>query len=199
MNLIHINPKKPEENVIETVINILREGGIIIYPTDTVYGIGANIYNENAIKKVYSIKKRDLNKPLSICVSDIDEIDKIAYIDHNSRKFINKLLPGPFTVILNKKENVPDILTAGSDKIGVRIPDSKICSLISSEFPITTTSANLSGKKVLKSVDEILNEFGEVFDIVIDFGTINDNKPSTVVDLTSSPPKILRRGNDSPF
>ncbi|MGC9517563.1 MAG: L-threonylcarbamoyladenylate synthase [Methanomicrobiales archaeon] len=194
MNLIHINSKKPEENVIETVIDILREGGIIIYPTDTVYGIGANIYNENAIKKVYSIKKRDLNKPLSICVSDIDEIYKIAYTDHNSRKFINKLLPGPYTVILNKKENVPDILTAGSDKIGVRIPDSKICSLISSEFPITTTSANLSGKKVLKSIDEILNEFGEVFDIVIDFGTIKDNKPSTVVDLTCSPPKILRRG-----
>ena len=199
MNLMRIEPQNPDRNKIEKLIEILKNGGVILYPTDTVYGIGANIFDENAVKRVYSIKKRNYAKPLSVCVSNVDEIDKIAYLNSDLRKFINKIFPGPFTVILEKKENVPDIITAGSKKIGVRIPDSALCIELSKEFPITTTSANLSGEEILESVENILRELGDVFDAVIDAGSVKNALPSTVVDLTGSKPKILRKGADLPF
>ncbi len=199
MNLTHINPKNPDKDKIKRFIEILRDGGVIVYPTDTVYGIGANIFNEDAVRRVYSIKKREYGKPISVCVSSVDEIDKIAFLDLSSKRFIEKILPGPFTVILDRKDHVPDILTAGSKKIGVRIPNSPLCMELSREFPITTTSANLSGGKVLESVDDILRELGEAVDVVIDAGPIRKAQPSTVIDLTGSKPKILRKGSDLPF
>ncbi|MDI6645059.1 MAG: L-threonylcarbamoyladenylate synthase [Methanobacteriaceae archaeon] len=199
MNIMRIEPQNPDRNKIEKLIEILKNGGVILYPTDTVYGIGANIFDENAVKKVYSIKKRSYAKPLSVCVSNIDEIEKIAYLNSNLRKFISKIFPGPFTVILEKKENVPDIITAGSKKIGVRIPDSTLCMELSKEFPITTTSANISGEKILESADHILRELGDVFDAIIDASSVKNIKPSTVVDLTGPKPKILRKGSEMPF
>ncbi|GAB4306140.1 MAG: L-threonylcarbamoyladenylate synthase [Methanobacteriaceae archaeon] len=199
MNLMRIEPQNPDKNKIEKIIEILKNGGVILYPTDTVYGIGANIFDKNAVKRVYSIKKRNYDMPLSVCVSNADEIEKIAYLNSDLRKFINNIFPGPFTVILQKKDHVPDIITAGSKKIGVRIPDSKLCMELSKEFPITTTSANISGEKILESVDDILRELGNVFDAVIEAHSLKNTIPSTVVDLTGSKPKILRKGVDLPF
>ena len=199
MNLMRIEPQNPDKNKIEKIIEILKNGGVILYPTDTVYGIGANIFDKNAVKRVYSIKKRNYNMPLSVCVSNADEIEKIAYLNSDLRKFINNIFPGPFTVILEKKDHVPDIITAGSKKIGVRIPDSKLCMELSKEFPITTTSANISGEKILESVYDILRELGDVFDAVIEVHSLKNTIPSTVVDLTGSKPKILRKGVDLPF
>jgi len=135
MNLMRIEPQNPDKNKIEKIIEILKNGGVILYPTDTVYGIGANIFDKNAVKRVYSIKKRNYDMPLSVCVSNADEIEKIAYLNSDLRKFINNIFPGPFTVILQKKDHVPDIITAGSKKIGVRIPDSKLCMELSKSFP----------------------------------------------------------------
>ena len=143
MKIIKISPDNPENKKLKVAIKALNEGKIIIYPTDTVYGIGANIFDLEAVGKVYSIKKRPMNKPLSVCVSKIADIEKIAYLNEKSEKTISSLFPGPFTVILNKKEHVPSILTAEGRKIGIRIPDNKICMELSKEFPITTTSANL--------------------------------------------------------
>jgi len=196
---MRIEPQNPDKNKIEKIIEILKNGGVILYPTDTVYGIGANIFDKNAVKRVYSIKKRNYDMPLSVCVSNADEIEKIAYLNSDLRKFINNIFPGPFTVILQKKDHVPDIITAGSKKIGVRIPDSKLCMELSKEFPITTTSANISGEKILESVDDILRELGNVFDAVIEAHSLKNTIPSTVVDLTGSKPKILRKGVDLPF
>ena len=169
-------------------------GSIVIYPTDTVYGIGANVYDEEAILKVYSIKKRPLNKPLSVCISQIEDIKQVAQMNDGIETVIRKILPGPFTIILKKNDNISSLLTAGSDKIGIRIPDNSVCRDFSRDFPITSTSANLSGYDIPESADEVLNQLGSSVDIMIDAGICKHGTPSTVIDMTVYPPKVLREG-----
>lgn len=191
MKIISIDPRKPEERKIEMAVNILEDSGLVVYPTDTIYGLGANIFRDKAIQKVYSIKGRDYNKPLSVSVSKIGDIDKIAHI--NGIEEIKELLPGPFTIILNKRENISPLLTAGGDKIGVRIPDNRISRELSRKFPITSTSANLSGEKAPESADEIAELWGDSVDLIIDGGKLPGTH-STVIDWTTQPPKVLRKG-----
>ncbi len=195
---LKIDPKSPEKEKIRTVIQYLKDGKVILYPTDTVYGIGANIFNDEAVKKVYQIKKRPLNKPLSVCVSNINDINKIAYLNKDLEKKLKNIFPGPFTIILKKKDIVPEILTSGSDKIGIRIPNNKICLALSREFPITTTSANISGKPICESFKGVLNQFREEIDLIIETGIYNHGVHSTVIDMTFSPPKIIRKGANIP-
>lgn len=193
MKILKINANNPEKNKIKAAISVLKRGGIIVYPTDTVYGIGANILDVEAVQKVYQVKKRSLLKPISACVSKIEDIHKIAYMDKNTEKMVEKILPGPFTVILKKKENVSSILTSGGEKIGVRIPDSKVCMELSTAFPITTTSANISGEKIPESLNGILKQVGDGVDLILDAGVCKHGTHSTVIDMTDSP-KIVRKG-----
>ncbi len=194
MKILKINPDNPEEDKIRAAVDILKEGSIIVYPTDTVYGIGANIFDIKAVKKVYRVKKRFPAKPISACVSKVEDIHKIACMDKNIEAMVEKILPGPFTIILKKKEIVPSILTAGEEKIGVRIPDNKICMELSGKFPITTTSANISGKKVPESVEGVLKQLNDNVDLILDAGACKHGIHSTVIDMTVFPPKILRKG-----
>lgn len=193
MKLIEINPQKPEKRMIKSAIRVLENDGTVVYPTDTIYGLGVSIYSEKAIKKAYALKNRPYNKPLSVCLSEIEDICKIAYLDKED-DHIKDFLPGPFTIILKKKEHISSLLTAGRDKIGVRIPNNKICRELTRKFPITATSANLSGKAVPESVDEVIEQFGDSVDLIIDGGKTK-GIPSTVIDWTTHPPKILRKGN----
>lgn len=195
---IKIDPQDPPQEKIKIALEALNEGKIILYPTDTVYGIGANIFNIKALKKVYKIKKRPFNKPLSVCVSSFDQIHKIAHLDRDTQKKLYNIFPGPFTVILKKKDIVNPILTAGGEKIGIRIPHSKICMELSSQFPITTTSANISGKPIPESVDEILKQFNGEIDLILDAGICKHGIHSTIIDMTVSPPLILRKGVKMP-
>jgi len=192
--LLQIHPVNPEERKIKIVTECLKDGGVIIYPTDTVYGIGANVFDEKAILKVFSIKKRALNKPLSICISRIEDIKQVAQMDVRAETVIRNLLPGPFTIILKKNDNISSLLTAGSDKIGIRIPDNSICMDLSKEFPITSTSANLSGYDIPESVEGVLKQLGSSIDIMMDAGICKHGIPSTVIDMTVYPPKVLREG-----
>jgi L-threonylcarbamoyladenylate synthase len=196
MKLIKINPENPEKEKLEQTITVLENGGTVVYPTDTLYGLGVDIYREDAVRKVYTIKKRSFNNPISICVSKIGDIGKIAYMDKDTEEIVKKLLPGPFTIILRKKENISPMLTAGGEKIGIRIPDNRICRELTQRFPITTTSANISGIKAPKSLKEVLKELGDLVDLILDDGRSGEGVPSTVVDLTTRPPKILRKGGD---
>lgn len=195
---LKINPENPEKNKIKTAIEALKAGKTVLYPTDTVYGIGANIFDFEVIKKVYLIKKRPLNKPLSVCVSKIEDIEKIAYLDKDLKKLISDIFPGPFTVILKKRESVPSILTAGEKKIGIRIPDNKVCMELSREFPITTTSANISGERIPDSIEGVLEQLGDKIDLILDAGICKHGIHSTVIDMTVFPPKILRKGAKMP-
>jgi L-threonylcarbamoyladenylate synthase len=195
MKIIKIDTEKPEQDKIEFALNLLRDGGTVVYPTDTIYGLGVNIYDENAIKKVFYIKKRSFNKPLSVCVSQISDINRIAYLDKTKRDIINEILPGPFTIILRKKEFISKLLTAGGEKIGIRIPNNRICMELTKLFPITTTSANLSGKKPSGSVNEVVEQLDDSVDLILDTGKSENEFPSTVIDLTLNTPKVVREGS----
>jgi L-threonylcarbamoyladenylate synthase len=194
MKIIKIDGTNPNYDKIRIARMAMKKGSIIIYPTDTVYGIGANVFDEKAILKVFSIKKRALNKPLSICISRIEDIKQVAQMDVRAETVIRNLLPGPFTIILKKNDNISSLLTAGSDKIGIRIPDNSICMDLSKEFPITSTSANLSGYDIPESVEGVLKQLGSSIDIMMDAGICKHGIPSTVIDMTVYPPKVLREG-----
>ena len=194
MKIIKIDGTNPEPDKIEIVRGALKMGSIIVYPTDTVYGIGANIFDEKAILKVFSIKKRSRTKPLSICLSRIEDIKKVALMDIKTENIIRKILPGPYTLILKKNDNISSLLTAGSDRIGLRIPDNKVCMDLSRDFPITSTSANLSGYDIPESAEEVLEQLGTSIDIMMDAGIYEHAVPSTVIDMTVYPPEVMREG-----
>ena len=194
MKIIKVNSQNPEKEKIEMALDVLRNGGTVVYPTDTVYGIGASICHEKAVKNIYQMKGRSLDKPVSICLSQVEDIEKLAHLNASLKDLIGKILPGPYTLILKKKETVPSYITAGADKIGIRIPDNAICRDLSKEFPVTTTSANLSGNPSPVSAEEAHNQLGNHPDIIIDSGPCPGGISSTVIDFTVKPPKILREG-----
>lgn len=196
MKIFKMSPENPDMDLIKEAIDIMADGGVILYPTDTVYGLGANIFNNNAVKRVYEIKKRDSSKPLSVLINDMASLELIANLNKNSREIIDKWLPGPFTFILNKKKIVSPYVSS-SAKVGVRIPDYKIARALASLFPITTTSANLTNEDTLSNPQDILKQIGEGIDLVIDVGDLDNGKPSTVIDLSSSKPTLVRNGFDS--
>jgi L-threonylcarbamoyladenylate synthase len=194
MKIIKIDGTNPEHDKIEIVRRAMKMGSIIVYPTDTVYGIGASIFDEKAVLKVFSIKKRSKTKPLSICLSRIEDIKKVALMDIKTENIIRKILPGPYTLILKKNDNISSLLTAGSDRIGLRIPDNKVCMDLSRDFPITSTSANLSGYDIPESAEEVLEQLGTSIDIMMDAGIYEHAVPSTVIDMTVYPPEVMREG-----
>ncbi len=174
---------------IKKAAGIIKKGGVVIYPTETVYGIGASIFSEDALNKVFEIKKRDADKPVSVAVSDFVMMDRVADIGEKETVFIRKFLPGPVTVLLRKKRAVPDILTPGTDLVGIRLPGNKtaIRLIELAGVPITSTSANLSGEEPPKSVDEIRIRADYVLD-----GGVCSGEPSTVVDLPNR--RVVRKG-----
>lgn len=199
MEILKINSDNLDKKAIRRTVEILKNGGTVIYPTDTVYGFGVDAFNEKAIKKIFQIKGRDFNKPISIIVRDLEMIKKLANFDKNIEKILKKIFPGPVTAILSKTKNLSDILTSGSNKIGIRIPECKFTKDLMNEldFPITTTSANISGKPASGDLQNILNQFrGRKIkpDLVVDAGILPKSLPSTIIDLTGIKPKIIRQG-----
>lgn len=182
-----------DDEIIDEAINVLANGGIVLYPTDTVYGLGANIFDNRAVKRVFEIKKRSLLKPLSILVSDINAIDLVAKVSIKQKRIISKRLPGPYTFILKKRSIVPRVVTSGSSLVGVRVPDNEIACRLATIFPITTTSANLSDEEVLSNPKDILDQLGCEVDLVIDVGELSSSHPSSVVDLSNLNPRIIRK------
>lgn len=178
----------------------LLEGALLIYPTDTVYGLGAVIDNEESLKKIYEAKSRAFSSPLIALVSSVDKIEKIAHIDEKNKKMVKELAknfwPGALTIILKKKDIVPSIMVSNGDTVGIRIPDLKI-SLDIIEMAggiLATTSANISGEPSPRSYAELTDEIKSRVDIVIDGGECKIGEVSTIIDLTKSIPKILRKG-----
>ena len=161
-------PKAWQED-IRRAVEVMRNGGVILYPTDTIWGIGCDATNADAVKRIYEIKQRDASKPLSVLVQNTESLELIADLNKSSRAIVNKWLPGPFTFILNKKKIVSPYLSA-SAKVGVRIPDYKIATSLASLFPITTTSANLTNEDTLSNPQDILKQIGNDVDLVIDVG-----------------------------
>lgn len=199
MEVIKINPEHPQKEAIKKAVRILKNGGVIVYPTETVYGLGANIFDKKAVKKVFKIKGRTFRKPLSVAVFDIKNAERIAKLNLNVKKVFKKFLPGPLTLILPKKKCVSDLVTAGQKSVAIRVPNSKvILSLLKKcRFPITSTSANISGKPAPRTVKAVLKQFKNKKnqpDLILDSGLTLFGRPSTIIDLTKRTPKILREG-----
>lgn len=198
MKQIKLDPDNIEKTSNDTA-KILKSGGAVIYPTDTLYGLGVNALNENAVIKVQKIKRQDKNKPISVVVKDMKMAKKIACIDSKVEKILGKVWPGSITIVLRKKDIVPYTLTGGEETIAIRISDNKFISTLMEkiDFPITTTSANISGEKNLLESAEIINKFKNsipYLDLFVDAGDIKNPTASTIVDLTTTVPKIIRMG-----
>lgn len=197
MRVLKLN-EVSERVLIAQVTEILEDGGIVVLPTDTVYGIVGDARNERAIKKIFTIKKRAPEKALPIFVKDITQARQLAYISDNKVRFLEKVWPGSVTVILHHKEKLPQILTGGFDTIGIRMPDSSFLLRLVGRLnaPLVQSSANVSLKPPAKNVEEIRDYFGGSKtepDLVIDGGKI-DGQPSTVVDFTGKYPIVRRAG-----
>ncbi len=183
-----------KKNFLLKSIKALENGEVIVYPTDTLYALGADIYNSEAIKKIFKIKKRPYSNPLPVAVANINEIDKISHTNELVKRIAKRFLPGPLTLILKKKNSVPSIVTGGLDNIAVRIPKNDIALELLSKFgPLSVTSANIHGKKTSYVINDLRIQFSDNISEYIDNGRL-DEKPSTIVDLTSHKPIIVRKG-----
>ena len=181
---------------LENVIKVIIDGGVVIFPTDTVYGVAANSLDETAIKKLFDLKERNDNKPICVLTSSVDKIKKIAYVRDEEQKIIDKYMPGALTIILDKKEIVSDVLTSGLKTVGVRIPNNEIALRILDklEYPLATTSANISGMEAAVKKEDLVKEFDGKVDIIID-GCITDLKvSSTIVKIKNNEIEVLRQG-----
>ena len=179
---------------------IIKNGGIVVFPTETVYGIGTNGLDTNAVEKLFEIKERPLDKPISLLVSDFEMIEKVAKnITEVEYKIMKKFFPGPLTIILNKRDIVPDIVTSGGDTVGIRMPKEEITrKLIEyAGVPIAAPSANISGKPSGTNLQEIIQEFEGKVDYFIDGGKSKIGISSTIVKVIDEIPYILREGSIS--
>ncbi|MBA2852033.1 L-threonylcarbamoyladenylate synthase [Methanococcus maripaludis] len=179
------------EKEIETAKKMILGGKIILCGTDTLYGLSTNALDKNAIEKIYSIKERDPNKPISISLGEKKQIENYVYVDETAKKIIEKFMPGPITVILKKKYIIPDIL--GKDDVGVRIPDNDVIRKIAI-VPLTTTSANISGKTAPTSLEEVDSIIKEKVDLIVDTGPCKYKVQSTIVKVIDGKIELIREG-----
>jgi len=179
---------------LSQAIHALHQGNVIVYPTDTLYALGADIFNRTAVQKVYKLKKRPLSSPLPVAVSSLGQLKSIAYTTQRIEHVIHHFLPGPLAIILRKKSIVPDIVTNSSDKIAIRMPNNSMALHLLKTFgPLTATSANLHTQKTPYLIKDIAMQFNGEIAVYLDSNKL-DGQPSTMVDLTTAQPTILRQG-----
>ncbi|MDO9530081.1 MAG: L-threonylcarbamoyladenylate synthase [Syntrophales bacterium] len=195
--ILRIDPKNPDKSLIVAAVEILKKGGVIAYPTETFYGLGADAKNVEAVEKIYDIKGRDYKDPVSIIIGDKQDLTGFAEdVPEVSRRLMEKFWPGGLTLVFKASSNISPRLTGGTGKIGIRLSSNIIASHLSKTLsgPITATSANLSGAKECSSADEVINCFKDKIDMVVDGGQTPGGLGSTIVDVTTDPPTILRQG-----
>ena len=193
--MLNINQENPQARLISQVVETLKQGGVIAYPTDTTYGIGCNIFNRRGIKSIYQIKQRDARKPFSFICADLSDVANYAQVSNFAFKIMKRHLPGPYTFVLAATRVVPDTLTTRQKTVGIRIPDDEIALAIVRELghPLVTTSANQTGETPLHDPAEIEEVMGRMLDVVID-GGIRYGDPSTVISLIDDNIEVLREG-----
>ena len=190
--------KKNLNEIEKLTIQAIKQGKVVVCPTDTVYGLICNAENKAAVKKIFKIKKRNFQKPISLFVKDFKTARRIAVIEKNQGKFLNKLWPGKLIAVLEAKRKFPRGIVCRLGKIGLRIPNHKLLTAILNKFknPLAQTSANISGKPASTKIEEVLSQFEKqriLPDLVIDAGNLKHSKPSKVIDLTEEKPKTLRK------
>ncbi len=193
--LIRINPINPQERLIQRVVDTLRDGGIIAYPTDTFYGIGCDILNKKAIERIYLIKQRSKNKPFSFICSDLTNISRYAKVSNYAYKTMKRMLPGPYTFVLEGSKEVPKMMLTKRKTAGIRVPANNICIRIVEALknPIISTSASTPSGAVFFDPSLLHDYFGSRIDMVIDGGIVS-GQPSSVISLIDDTPEVIRKG-----
>ena len=207
--ILRIDPGAYDSGAARPVIEIVRGGGVVVYPTETFYGLGVDAFSAEAVRKVYALKKRDRGKPLSIVVAGLAEAERVAAentADDSQgaaagpppifRRFAAEFWPGPLTIVLKAKPVLPSEMLGPGGTVALRVPGSAWLRAFLGDLgvPLTATSANLSGAGEISDPAEIIRRFEGKVEAIVDGGTTPGGLPSTVLDLTSNPPKILREG-----
>jgi tRNA threonylcarbamoyl adenosine modification protein (Sua5/YciO/YrdC/YwlC family) len=187
--MLSINADNPQQRLINRVCTVLEEGGVIVYPTDTFYGIGCDLFNKKGIQLIYRLKNRPLKKPFSFLCDSLKELSHYALVSNYAYKTMKRLLPGPYTFILEGTRMVPKIMLTRRKTVGIRVPDNKICLAILRTFgrPIISTSA------VFDDPQSIKEAYGSYLDVIIDGGVLYQS-PSSVVSLIDDIPEVIREG-----
>ena len=195
--IIKISSKKIEEEKVRLIANTLKQGGVIAYPTDTFYGLGADCFSAEALQRIYRIKKREARKPFPVLISDLPMVkDLAAEIPAAFRALTAKFWPGPLTLVIKAAARLPAELVGVNRTIGIRLPNvTWLRELIRKVgFPIIATSANISGAGEIDSAEEVIRQFQDKVDLIVDGGRTPGGRPSTVVDLTGERPVVVREG-----
>ena len=195
MKRLPIHPANPQGRSLKAAAEVLRNGGLVIYPTDSVYGLGCDLFNKKAVEKIYQIKGNDKRKFLSFICPDLKGISEYAYVSNPAYKIMRHLLPGPYTFILHATRQVPRILLERRKTVGIRVPDNTVCHALLSVFgsPIISTSACMPDQNFLSDPDEIAETFSHTVDLFLDAGP-GGLEPSTIIDLTQDEPVLVRQG-----
>ncbi|MFO8164792.1 MAG: L-threonylcarbamoyladenylate synthase [Thermodesulfobacteriota bacterium] len=187
--LLALNQDNPQKRLIKKVVQVLDQGGLIIYPTDTFYGIGCDLFNKKSIKQIYQLKKRPLTQPFSFVCANLKDISLYAKVSNNAYRIMKRSLPGPYTFVLEGTRLVPKLMLNKRRNVGIRVPDNKICLEIVKSLgrPIISTSVDLEDPSVIHDT------YSSFVEIVIDGGVIS-HEPSTVVSLIDDNPEVIREG-----
>ncbi len=191
---IEIDPSRPKPNQITRVVHALKAGEVIIYPTDTCYGFGADIFNKKAIEKVYQLKGKPKNRPFSFVCSDLKDISRYARVTDMAYRILKRYLPGPYTFILEGSREVPKMMLTKRKTAGIRIPDHPVCMEIVKALgnPVISTTVKREGEP-LSDPREMAEIFGKQVAVVVDSGIITP-EPSSVISLIDDEPEIIRKG-----
>lgn len=194
--VLRVNESNNDKSYVAEAVNALKAGKLVVFPTETVYGIGADAFNSCAVDKLFKEKQRPLDKPLLMHVSSVEMADSIAVIDNRAKELIKRFTPGPLTLVVKRKPCLPSVAVSGGDTVGLRFPSNKVFLDVSSAFgaPIAATSANISGCESAKNSAD-LSPVLNIADLVIDSGMCEYGLESTIVSLVAERPKILRQGS----
>lgn len=200
--ILQINPVHPQPRHIGRVADVLRSDGVIVYPTDTVYGLGCDIRSKKALDRVRRIKRMDNKRHLSFVFADLKTISQYAQVSDNDYKILRRYLPGPYTFVLKATRLVPRIVLTKRNEVGIRIPDNRICQALVAELgnPILSSSVRMPDEQLLDDPREIDNMYKGQVDLVVDGGVFLP-EPSSIISLLEDEPQVLRtgKGDVTPF
>jgi tRNA threonylcarbamoyl adenosine modification protein (Sua5/YciO/YrdC/YwlC family) len=193
--MLDINKDNPQQRLIDKAVKCMKQGGVIAYPTDTMYGIGCDIYNKKAIKRIYQIKQRDKKKPFSFICCDLKNVSQYCLVSNSSYRLMKKCLPGPYTFVLQAMKVVPKIMMSRQKTVGIRVPDNNICKELVTGLgnPMLTTSAMLVKDLAPSEAYEVEDVLANQIDLIINGGTVYPS-PSSVISLINDDIEILREG-----
>ncbi len=193
---LSVNPLFPDPRAIKQAVKVVKRGKLIIYPTDTVYGLGANALDPEAVVLIFAAKHRPPEQPLPVAVCGTEMADELAIVTNEAQRLMATFWPGALTIVLEKKNSVPDVTTGGRRGVAIRMPNHQIPLQImdSSGLPLIATSANIHGQPSSLTAEEAMAQFGDRVDLALD-GGFASGKPSTILDMTNEPSRVLRSGS----